>query len=181
MKNIILAISALLIFNCCNKNDDDAPTNPIDQLPPATQIGANTAGCLVNGEAFLPDRNSTVPLRLFYLDGKTFSLAISKEIDNTSHKVLIFLENVQIELGEEYLLNTKFDDNEDNQSGEYTIASTSPPSPNYYTTNSNITGKIIFTNHDFDNAILSGTFWFDAINSEGSILEVREGRFDMEY
>jgi len=181
MKKIILAITVLLVFNCCNKKDDDAPTNPIDQLPPATQNGANTAGCLVDGEAFLPNRNSTIPLRLFYLDGETFSLVISNEINNTSHKVLIFLENVQIEVDKVYQLNTEFDDNENNQSGEYTIASTSPPSPNYYSTNSNIIGEIVFTSHDFDRAILSGNFWFDAINSEGSIVEVREGRFDMEY
>lgn len=27
---------------------------PIDQLPPATQTGANTFGCLINGEVFKP-------------------------------------------------------------------------------------------------------------------------------
>jgi len=40
---------------------------------------------------------------------------------------------------------------------------------------------LIITHHDFDNAVLSGTFWFDAINSEGEIVEVREGRFDVKY
>ncbi|VVV01345.1 MULTISPECIES: hypothetical protein [Mesonia] len=34
------------------------------------------------------------------------------------------------------------------------------------------------TKLDFENHIVSGTFWFDAINEEGKVLEIREGRFD---
>ena len=29
--------------------------------------------------------------------------------------------------------------------------------------------------------IVSGTFWYDAINSDGEKVEVRDGRFDMRY
>ncbi|MBQ0767738.1 MAG: hypothetical protein KBT58_00490, partial [Bizionia sp.] len=61
MKNLLLAFALLLIVSNCNKNDDDQPTNPIDQLPPATQTGANTFGCLLDGEPFLPG-NSQNPL-----------------------------------------------------------------------------------------------------------------------
>jgi flagellar basal body rod protein FlgG len=50
-----------------------------------------------------------------------------------------------------------------------------------YKTTSTITGELKITNHNFDKAILSGTFWFDAINSKGEKIQVREGRFDMEY
>lgn len=30
-------------------------------------------------------------------------------------------------------------------------------------------------------AIISGTFWYDAINSTGQKVEVRNGRFDMHF
>lgn len=36
-------------------------------------------------------------------------------------------------------------------------------------------------NHNVNNAILSGTFWFDAINKDGEKVEVSSGRFDMNY
>ncbi|MBP2284200.1 hypothetical protein H4V97_002518 [Flavobacterium sp. CG_23.5] len=36
-----------------------------------------------------------------------------------------------------------------------------------YKTTSTITGELKITNHNFNKAIPSGTFWFDAINSEG--------------
>ncbi len=34
---------------------------------------------------------------------------------------------------------------------------------------------------DSINRIVSGTFWFDAKNSNGEIIQIREGRFDMKY
>jgi hypothetical protein len=47
---LVLFCSFLLLSASCKKEK----SNPIDNLPPATQTGANTFGCLVNGEAFLP-------------------------------------------------------------------------------------------------------------------------------
>ena len=178
---LLTLIFPFLLQTACNNDDDITPVNPIDQLPPATQIGANAGGCLVDGKAFLPDRKTTIPFRIFYLDGETFGLSISDEVNGVGHNLLVFLENVQIEENIVYILNTEFDDDLNNQNAEYIIASTAPPSPNYYTTTPTVTGEIVFTNHDFDNAILSGTFWFDAVNSEGEIVKIREGRFDMEY
>ena len=40
----------LILLAACSKDD----SNPIDALPPATQIGANTFGCLINGKVLLP-------------------------------------------------------------------------------------------------------------------------------
>ncbi|MFD2726605.1 hypothetical protein [Hyunsoonleella rubra] len=53
MKKITLMTALLLsafvlTTTCCNKDDDNS-TDPIDQLPPATQTGENTFGYLVNG------------------------------------------------------------------------------------------------------------------------------------
>ncbi|WP_310396475.1 hypothetical protein [Hymenobacter sp.] len=44
---------ALLLLTQCSKCKQDDPA-PLDQLPPATQTGANTFGCLVNGQAYTP-------------------------------------------------------------------------------------------------------------------------------
>ena len=48
-----LLLAALLGLSQCQKNDPD----PVDQLPPATQTGANTLGCLVNGQPWTPQGN----------------------------------------------------------------------------------------------------------------------------
>ncbi len=179
MKKLLLLTVFTLVLTCCNNDDDNTATNPIDQLPPATQVGANTAGALVNGEAFLPNNGSVIPLVLNYLDGEDFTLKISNETNNDLFTILISRYNTPLEEGETYLLNTEFIDNP--SSAQYFINTIPPPSPFYYSTNATVTGELTITNHDATNAILSGTFWFDAINSEGDIIEVREGRFDMEY
>ena len=47
---------ALLLLTQCSKckNADPAPQDPAAQLPPATQTGANTLGCLINGQPYTP-------------------------------------------------------------------------------------------------------------------------------
>ncbi|WP_157487179.1 hypothetical protein [Gelidibacter algens] len=56
----------VLTFTSCN-NDDDAPTDPIGQLPPMTQTGENTFGCLINGEPLIV--SNTIELTAIYQGG----------------------------------------------------------------------------------------------------------------
>lgn len=60
--------------------------------------------------------------------------------------------------------------------GEYMI-----DSKILYSTTSIVTGELKITHHDFNRAIISGTFWFDAVNDYGEKVEIREGRFDVHY
>ena len=46
---LYLLISVLLSASHCKKDK-----TPEDQLPPETQTGAGTFGCLVNGNVFIP-------------------------------------------------------------------------------------------------------------------------------
>ena len=45
----LLPLAALLGLSQCQKKDA-GPAKPEDQLPPATQTGAGTFGCLLNGQ-----------------------------------------------------------------------------------------------------------------------------------
>ena len=55
MKHTLLIALVLtsLLFPQCKKNKNDEPA-----LPPETQIGANTFGCLVNGKILIPQGSS---------------------------------------------------------------------------------------------------------------------------
>jgi len=168
-------------LSCCDK-DNDKPKTELEKLPLATQTGANTAGCLVNGVAFLPKGYfPTGNLKCNYIDGKDFVLGFSEKIDNNNFKSITITslnqnlnDNVNVIFPlKAYGANSKF--------GEYNVNAVSSPDPNFYSTTNIITGELKITHHDFNNAILSGTFWFDAINSNGEIVQIREGRFDMHY
>ena len=47
----ILLLFVFLSFGGCKKHKTN---NSVDQLPPETETGANTFGCLVNGKVFIP-------------------------------------------------------------------------------------------------------------------------------
>lgn len=43
----------------------------------------------------------------------------------------------------------------------------------------NFRGELTIKKLDFDNQIMAGTFWFDAVDTFGNTVEVRDGRFDL--
>jgi hypothetical protein len=47
-----------------------------------------------------------------------------------------------------------------------------------YTTTENYIGELVIEFHDTENYIISGTFWFDAVNENGEVVQIRNGRFD---
>ena len=55
LRKLPLYLSLLLLTQCSKCRRDDPA--PVDQLPPATQTGAGTFGCLLNGQAWTPRGN----------------------------------------------------------------------------------------------------------------------------
>lgn len=55
MKHLVLTLCFLFAISC-GRNSDDSDTQ--NTLPPATQTGANTAGCYINGTLLLPKNGS---------------------------------------------------------------------------------------------------------------------------
>ena len=54
MKLISVQLVLFLVIFTTSCSKDKTCEDPIDCLPPITQTGANTAGCLVNGQALVP-------------------------------------------------------------------------------------------------------------------------------
>lgn len=83
-----MRISWLLLPLCvllgCHKNEP----SPVEQLPPATQTGANTVGCLLNGQPWAPVGNGTS--KNFFIDydtgypGGLFNLSVEKDLGNNA-------------------------------------------------------------------------------------------------
>ena len=61
---LLIYISGLLLSaaSCGKKPAPVEPVAPIDQLPPYTETGAQTFGCLIDGEAFLPKRDPSLQM-----------------------------------------------------------------------------------------------------------------------
>lgn len=172
MKKTILLLLLVFTFGCDNNDDKATSNNPIDQLPPVTQVGANKVGCLLDGKAFLPDQG---PLSTncfyqivndkyyFYVNFNNFSNDIFKSIS-------LGTESLEIQQNQEYDLMERIDGNAYGMYNENIDVN--------YTSNIH-KGKLLITK--ITNQIVSGTFWFDVQDSNGVVHQIREGRFDMKY
>lgn len=183
MKKIIFLLLTALLISCCTKDD-----NYSDGLPAETQEGKNTAGCLVDGNVFIPKGNNQFGPKLscFYQrdqNGFHLGLSISAKGKNETRSVSVatnseaLIENTIYDLVERTLDDTN---NYNTNFGQFIINSAHGSSNQFYTTNLN-KGELKITKLDTLQKIISGTFWFDAINSSGEKTEVRLGRFDMRY
>ncbi len=185
MKKLLLLFAALTFFLSCNKDDEPSPEPQIaeiDKLPPPTQTGANKVGCLVNGKAFLPEGQLTGSINPYcgYYHN-TFSLVFRKvknndnKTGNGTEAVAIYSSDIILEENKTYIL--KLDNT--NHSALYDITSNS--NFDTYETTNEVNGELHITKLDKEKNIISGTFWFDAVNEQGKKVEIREGRFDMKF
>ena len=179
MKNLLLLLIATFTLSSCHK--DDNPFSSKDQLPAETQTGANTVGCLINGQVYLPSQsgiNSPINCQYEYINNEFFFIMSFSDDKNSGPNVSVQTLRINLSQGETYILNKNSIDNGDftGGGGAYRLSST-----NKYYTNAIKTGELKITRVDLSNSIISGTFWFDAINSNGEIVQIRSGRFDWNY
>lgn len=182
LKSLLIVLIATALFVSCKK--DDVP--PIEQLPAATQEGKNTFGCLVNGQVFKPKGSMFAGpiLQCFYqlVDGE-YHFGLGANMDGEGecevYSVKVFNDGSAIENGKIYQLKTR---SNSSASAMYTDASSKCGSDLVrYITNEITDGELKITYFNLEKQIVSGTFWFDAVNAKGEKVEVREGRFDMQF
>ena len=179
----------MLCFASCSSCKKDVA--PVDQLPPETQTGANTAGALINGVAWMPTGKSGVPATrpinggYFgpYINVPKYSVWLRMYKDDRTSMEL-FVQSV--DKPGRYPLS--FDTTNDiggtpnsKSFGFYVINGKMLNDPDYnYITTSTKTGYVNFTKVDTTNQLLAGTFEFDAIdNPSGKTIKITGGRFDI--
>jgi hypothetical protein len=179
MKRSLLLFVMAITLSCCNNDDDNTPTNPIDQLPPATQTGEQTFGCLINGEPFVPHSFGTNAPNAFYqfVDG-AYTLSIYGSINGGTNLKSINVGAIEVQEALEEQMYNLNEEESGNYFGEYNIGGGIIFSGS---TNMNNPGILTITNFDQDNFIISGTFSFTVIDNEGNEINITNGRFDMHY
>ena len=179
----------LLLTQCSKcKRDDPAPQPPKDPtslLPPETQTGAGTFGCLLNGQPWTPSGTLNVP-NFFIVYDPTFQ---NGTLDVRTYRVFGDANNRQY---------FSFGGDAVNKTGKYTVtAPVFPPVPGsstiYFSDNSksapcnfynllpgttSTTGYFILTRLDKQQGIVSGTFEFTLAQPGCDTIKVTQGRFD---
>ena len=180
----LLLYAALLVLTQCSKcKNGPMPTDPTAQLPPATQTGANTFGCLVNGQPYTPSGyNGTTNFAVLYDPGfQGGNLQVmtyrypEKGVSKTQE---VALGGINI-----------------NRVGTYQLGPTSgtgasyiddyrlPPCNEYRSDRSNAfsKGRIVLTRLDLQAGIIAGTFEFTLSQPGCDTVKVTQGRFDKKF
>ena len=190
MKTKILLFLTILSLVGCSK-DDPKPPEPASLLPPETQTGANTFGCIINNQVFYP-RDGTGTL--FSPGGKGIiywgapggtGLFDEIEIRNLkdakpANSMMIHLQSLdQNGVGEYVWKVSNFQSSIDGLMQNYVYAKIYDESVNgwrYYGSYEN-SGKLTITKYD---NIISGTFSGKLKLKNGtSEIEILNGRFDI--
>ena len=164
----LLLAFIMLAANCCEKDDDP-------ELPPITQTGEDTFGCLVDGEVWLPKGQLiyTPRTRVYlerYFDIKIWHIGASRKIssgfafripeDNLHEGIVNIIVAKSKDLGIYFDLDKKY------------------PNENF-SWNKDLQGELIISRLDTINRIVAGTFWFDLMSEKGTKIDIRDGRFDL--
>lgn len=94
------------------------------------------------------------------------------QVSKERETVRVFTDSPFLEEGENYFFKSGV---KGYANAEYDFGS------KFYSISPSDSGNLLITKHDPTRRILSGRFWFDATNSAGEKVEIREGRFDILY
>jgi len=190
MKKTILTFLTIFFLASCSK-DEPAVEDPLAKLPPETQIGANTFGCIIRGQVFYP-RDGTSSLfnpggkgfKYWTAPGGTFEFN-ELEIRNLqdakpANSMIIHLQNLhQIGIGEYIWKESNFQSSIDGLMQNYVYAKVYDASVNgwrYYGSYDN-SGKVIITKYG---NIISGNFSGKLRLQNGTEeIDILNGRFDI--
>jgi hypothetical protein len=179
MRLLLFALSimtAIFIISC--QKDKNL------ELPPETQTGTGTFGCLVDGKVYKPGGRGAslsggiINCNYQVVNGQIFfRLAANNHRDPKNRRsIALFMENIEIEEGKRYALAQSKSKFEPQAVGQYL---TLDPTIMAFLTDSIYMGELWIKKFDLEKNIVSGTFWFDAVNEQGQKVQVREGRFDV--
>ena len=174
MKYFLLVIPLALLLGC--KKTSPAPE---DQLPPATQTGANTFGCLLNGQVWTPQGyNGTSNYGVSYdsgLNGGIFDLRTYRypEPGNANNQQYIILYSNKLNKEGVYYFNNL---PQTEASIEDRMSNCSWSSRDNATTYRR--GTLTIARLDPQAGIVSGTFAFTLFKPGCDSVRVTQGRFD---
>ncbi|WP_426493370.1 hypothetical protein [Hymenobacter sp. 102] len=172
-----LYLALLLLTQCSSCKESDPAPAPLPELPPATQTGARTFGCLVNGKPFVAKGINLV--RGEWLSNTDWVVSAGARSQNDKFNVYMILTDSLLPVAKPYPLRS--------------VSSNYPTSKLVgFTTNANTeqcdykgtrirTGTLTITRFDAVARIMAGSFAFTLYEPGCDSLRVTDGRFDVQF
>ena len=188
--SVLRLLPLLGLTQCLMQGEGAYPTQP---MPAATQTGANTAGCFVDGQLWVAHYyNTTIgasnpkPVYAWWnnasLGGPILSLSLLK--DNADQTLVHHDTSMNIELpgitrAGTYVLDLRPSTRGRGPNGYASFTLRKPTPDQEFLTDAQHTGTLVVTRFDTISRVVSGTFAFTARHAAtGTVVRVTEGRFD---
>ncbi len=182
----------VLLFGCTKTET----TTPQDTLPPITQIGANTAGCVINGTVLVPKNGSQAiggspNYGLYQRQGNNFwpnkndyfGIDISNKKDYSNFSVYVWIKNMSTGNGDYVIGQSNGELHSSGPNNNQMIAEIEMYGvlKTYYSSNNSGMIKIIRSDLASGLAIFSGTFNCTLYNKDNpsETIQITDGRFDI--
>lgn len=170
----LFPILVFCAFICaeCKKHNERAKTE-LEKLPPITQIGDNTFGCLLNGMAWIPKDNygqATFKLDAdpTFQDG-VFGVSAIKYYSSEFQSISVGSDSCK-SLGIYPFTNSRNNVRYTDYGIPFELAS--------YDFGTTCIGNLNITRYDLQNRIFSGTFEFIIYKTGSDTIKITNGRFD---
>lgn len=177
--NKLVFLFLLLNSASCDKNNDK------DVLPPATQEGKNTFGCLINNVVWLPEGYVTFPSPNLNADITETQFSINAKRSEGQYISIDIQQPLTV--GTYYLKDSLYS----NKTNKCYAVYGNQADNSYFQTNSVSNGVLEIMKYDPQRRIVSGNFRFVAskfkilgtnpANFKDSTISIMEGRFDITY
>lgn len=180
-----IIIGLMLAISCikCSVQED------VDVLPPITEIGANTAGVIIDNYILIPkDGTNTGYLGPSIIRGLDVTVGSNFITTNGNDNFTLFIKNVPAKKGFIIIVQLQVL----NEIGDiYTSNGNSLPENNIYVgkiINGSVqqqyysrenTCKVTITKADFNIGIVSGIFSGEVFDANNNKIEIKDGRFDI--
>ena len=176
---LFFSLAVALLATSCKKDDPEAG------LPAATHTGANTAGCLVNGERFVANGYGSGLSRVSGMDGgfafdSLYYIELAGVVNGKNANLLLFFRSRKVGT---YLLNQNtqyYPQGSPRYVLNHATYTVSNNTGELYVTDAQHTGRVEFTYADFPHRISAGTFEFTAASTfdPSKTITITNGRFD---
>ncbi|UOQ98673.1 hypothetical protein MUN81_04070 [Hymenobacter sp. 5317J-9] len=174
---LFLALMLLSLLGGCKKEPaPEPPTDPLSLLPPETQTGQSTFGCLLNGQAWLPAGNPTAGITFTtqYFNGSlkiSCPRAFSSQDGTRVNQAIVFSIDSVFAAGN-YVI--------DGKNGR-TLTFSDYLSNCTWVSSASSPAQMQLTRMDLVNRIVSGRFSFTLETPGCSRIVVTYGRFDSRF
>ncbi len=178
----LLYVCLLTLFAGCSKCNKTISPNDASSLPPATQVGAYTFGCMLNGQPWTPVGRQSIlvaanPSANYEPDYRGGAFSVSADIYSSQPvrlKEYISVGGIGINRVGEYNLS--------NSSILFQYADVAQGISYYSDEDIASNCKLVITKLDLTNKIIAGTFSFTLEKKDtGKKVTVTDGRFDMKF